>query len=162
MLAINLAKLTEKFLGFTPYTIVLIMCYTQVCLTVYTVEKITVDVNKMGVRRNAWKKVHLNILLTEDYIHLLGFFLTWAKNPYQLSSNQLQFGRLYLTKQPFRQSLNNIFANLVLCWWLNQSRGKVMESNLVLGRKADGDLVVFCWDSPTFPLKAHKHICFWK
>lgn len=81
MLAINLAKLTEKFLGFTPYTIILIMCYTQVCLTVYTVEKITVDVNKMGVGRNAWKKVHLNILLTEGYIHLLGFFLTWAKKP---------------------------------------------------------------------------------
>lgn len=68
----NLAKLTKKFLGFTPYTIILSICYTYVCLTVYTVEKFIVDVNKKGVGKNTWKKV--NTLLTEAYIHVLGFF----------------------------------------------------------------------------------------
>lgn len=37
-----------------------------------------------------------------------------------------------------------------------------MESNLLLGRKADHDLVMNCWKSSTFPLKAHKPVYFQK
>lgn len=76
MLVISLAKWNnQKVFGFYPlHNHFKYVLHVSLFDSLYSGKIITVDVNKMGVGENAWKKVHLNTLLTEGDIHVLVWF----------------------------------------------------------------------------------------
>lgn len=144
MLVINLAKWNnQKFLGFTPYTMILSMCYTLFD-SLYSGKKLQWMWTKWVWGKCLKVSTLKHITNRRWYSCFVFFFLLGQKETFSTFLKPITIWQALSSKQNIQPKSEQYLCRLlVLDWWLNQSWGRVMEYNLVLGRKVDRDLVVY-------------------